>query len=188
MIVPVIIGTILLFYSLRENDMESFNINGESFRIQMRDDVHISKKIANDLYDIKQKVSHLIRHLQESSYADPKRKEAVERLIKKYKGVIHEIPKDKTGKVAYNDNKGDAIALCMYKDGIHQDKNTAVFVTLHELAHCMTVKYRHDAEFWNNFKFILKESIHLGIYKYQDFTSKSENFCGMEISNTPYKI
>lgn len=188
MIVPILIGAGVLFLSLREKEMDTFNINGESFRIQVRDDAHISRKVANDLYTIKQRVNTLVKFLKTKQFADEEQKKAVDRLLNKYKGVIQEIPEERLGRVAYNENKGDAIALCMYKDGQHQDINTAMFVTLHELAHCMTKEYRHNKKFWDNFKFLIKESIHLGIYYYQDFKSNSEEYCGMEISSTPYKI
>lgn len=188
MIVPILFGASVLLYSFRGQNMDTFHVNGESFRTQMRDDTHISKKVADDLYIIKHRVDRLISHLKSKKHADKNMKEACERLLKKYKGNIHEIPSTKNGKVAYNENKGDAIALCMYKDGQHQDINTAMFVTLHELAHCMTKEYRHNQKFWDNFRFLIKESIHLGIYYYQDFANNSENYCGMKISSTPYKI
>lgn len=187
MIVPLAVGLFLL-YSFRGGNMETRSVNGESFRIQMRDDAHISKRVARDLYEIKVKVDKLLLSLRKKVYTDETRKEAVQRLLMRYKGVIQEIPESRWKRVAYNENKGDMIALCMYKDGEHQDQNTAMFVVLHELAHCMTKEYKHNDKFWDNFKFLLKESIQLGIYYYQDFSNNSENFCGMEISNTPYKI
>lgn len=189
MIVPILLGVSILFYSYSSgHNMDTIRINGESFRTQMRDDTHISKKVADDLYIIKHRVDRLISHLKNKHHADKNMKEACDRLLNKYKGNIQEIPSAKNDRVAYNENKGDAIALCMYKDGQHQDINTAMFVTLHELAHCMTKEYRHNEKFWNNFRFLIKESIHLGIYYYQDFANNSENYCGMKISSTPYKI
>ena len=34
-----------------------------------------------------------------------------------------------------------------------------MFVTLHELAHVMTVSVGHTEEFWTNFKFLLTKSV-----------------------------
>mgnify|MGYP003317770921 CR=1 FL=1 len=43
----------------------------------------------------------------------------------------------------------------------------------------------HTSEFWNNFKFILKEAIDHNIYKDIDFKNHPKNYCGMKITNSP---
>lgn len=168
-------------------EMTTISVNGESFRVQSRNDGLISKKVAKDLYVIKQKVGILITHLRNGTFEES-RKEYIDKLLYGYQGVLQEIPTNRHGSVAFNENKGKTISLCLYKDGNHQDMNTAMFVTLHELAHCMTEEYRHNDRFWDNFKFLLKESIKVGVYTYQDFTNNAETFCGMEIANSPYKM
>ena len=44
-----------------------------------------------------------------------------------------------------------------------------MFVAFHEMAHVMSLSVGHTDEFWNNFKFILKNAIKIGVYKYVDF-------------------
>ena len=62
-----------------------------------------------------------------------------------------------------------------------------MFVALHELAHVMTKSVGHTEEFWSNFRYLLKNSIKLGIYKYQDFRKKPVKYCGITITDTPYQ-
>ena len=63
-----------------------------------------------------------------------------------------------------------------------------MFVALHELSHIMTKSLGHTPEFWNNFRFALREALKIKIYKYQDFNSKSKKYCGILITDTPYKM
>ena len=65
--------------------------------------------------------------------------------------------------------------------------NVIMFVAFHEMAHIMTLSTGHTEEFWNNFKFILKNAVKIGVYKYIDFASKPLNYCGVKITTSPWK-
>ena len=60
-----------------------------------------------------------------------------------------------------------------------------MFVVLHELAHVCTESTGHTKEFWDNFKWILEESINIGIYTKQDFKLNNVEYCGMTITDSP---
>ena len=60
-----------------------------------------------------------------------------------------------------------------------------MFVALHELAHIMTKSIGHTEEFWENFKFLLKESIKMNLYKKIDFQKNPHKYCGIEIKDSP---
>jgi len=51
----------------------------------------------------------------------------------------------------------------------------------------MSVSTGHTPEFWDNFKFILKNAIDAGVYRYQDFGIKPVNYCGVMITTSPWK-
>ncbi len=92
---------------------------------------------------------------------------------------------------AYSENKGEQIALCLSNKGKKDndnliDKNTLMFVALHELSHLATKTIGHDETFWKNFKFLLKESEKINIYKPINYKNNSTNYCGMEITDNPY--
>ena len=60
-----------------------------------------------------------------------------------------------------------------------------MFVVLHEIGHLCSVSIGHTDEFWTNFKWILLESINIGIYIQQDFNKKPVEYCGMSITSSP---
>ena len=92
---------------------------------------------------------------------------------------------------AYSENKGEQIALCLSNKSKNDsdnliDKNTLMFVALHELSHLATKTIGHDDTFWKNFKFLLEESEKINIYKPINYKNNSTNYCGMEITDNPY--
>lgn len=90
---------------------------------------------------------------------------------------------------AYTVNKGDQMRICVRderSDNLFEDENTMYFVMLHELAHLMSKSYGHNLEFKNNFSYITKLAVDIGIYKYQDFQTNPMSYCGTDITNSAY--
>jgi predicted metal-dependent hydrolase len=89
---------------------------------------------------------------------------------------------------SYSVNKGEKIVFCLRSKDVHGalvDKNTMMFVAIHELAHLMSASIGHNDEFWNNMKLLLKCAIELHIYIYQDYRVHPQEYCGMTITDTP---
>jgi len=63
-----------------------------------------------------------------------------------------------------------------------------MFVVLHEMAHVCSISIGHTEEFWSNFKWILEESINIGIYKKQNFKLQNVEYCGMTITDSPLDL
>ena len=102
------------------------------------------------------------------------------------KKIVEILPTSKY--TAYSENKGEKLAFCTTKKKHGTDlidENTLTFVALHELAHIMTKTIGHNTEFWNNFKFLLKESVKIGIYKPVDYKKKSVSYCSMDLTDNP---
>ena len=55
------------------------------------------------------------------------------------------------------------------------DENTLMFVALHELSHVASKSIGHTDEFWNNFKFLIKEAETINIYVPENY-KKNSNF------------
>jgi predicted metal-dependent hydrolase len=66
------------------------------------------------------------------------------------------------------------------------DENTLMFVAIHELSHVASVSIGHNKEFWDNFKFLLKEAKDAGVYKMVDYSANNQEYCGMTITDNPY--
>jgi len=114
------------------------------------------------------------------------RKEAVERLSKKFKSreITENIPGSQH--VAYSVNKGEELSICIRKKDSEEfmDKNTIRFVAIHELAHIMSESSGHTPEFWDNMKYLLEQAIANGIYKAVDYSKSPVDYCGMKITDT----
>jgi len=85
---------------------------------------------------------------------------------------------------SYTINKGEQMYLCLRNtDNKLIDKNTLMYVYIHELAHIATLQIGHIDEFWLNFKFMLKEAVEIGLYKIIDYSKKNILYCGIMITN-----
>jgi hypothetical protein len=91
---------------------------------------------------------------------------------------------------AYSENKGEKVAFCLNRTKENNndliDKNTLLFVAIHELAHIMTKSIGHKSEFWENFKFLLENAKESGIHNPVDYKKKPTEYCGMKIRDSPY--
>ena len=141
--------------------------------------------VADLLARTTEKLKQLVAYLKEEY---PNR-ENVKRLVEKFnpKKISETLPTSKY--TAYSENKGEKLAFCTTttKEGSKLiDENTLAFVAVHELGHVMTESVGHTKEFWQNFKFLLKNAVKIGIYEPIDYKKKPKNYCGMKITDNPY--
>ena len=90
---------------------------------------------------------------------------------------------------AYSENKGEKLAFCTTKTKKGDrliDKNTLMFVALHELSHIATESIGHTKEFWANFKFLIQNAKKIGIYHPKNYKANPEMYCGLKITDNPY--
>ena len=148
--------------------------------------VEDSQNAANLMSSIRQKLDKIIEYLCKKYPNDDRGF----RLKKKFNPNNIEESESGSKFTSFSVNKGEKIVFCIRSKDKYanlEDENLIMFVALHELAHIMTISIGHTEEFWNNFRFLLKESIKLGIYKRHDFKRKPEKYCGTMITDTPLK-
>ena len=141
--------------------------------------------VADLLARTTEKLKQLVAYLKDEF---PNR-ENVKRLAEKFnpKKISETLPTSKY--TAYSENKGEKLAFCTTttKEGSKLiDENTLTFVAIHELGHVMTESVGHTKEFWQNFKFLLKNAVKIGIYQPVDYKNKPKKYCGMKITDNPY--
>ena len=141
--------------------------------------------VADLLARTTEKLKQLVAYLKDEF---PNR-ENVKRLAEKFnpKKISETLPTSKY--TAYSENKGEKLAFCTTttKEGSKLiDENTLTFVAIHELGHVMTESVGHTKEFWQNFKFLLKNAVKIGIYQPVAYKKKPKNYCGMKITDNPY--
>ena len=130
------------------------------------------------------RLKQLAKHLKETMPDDPR----VKLLAKNFNPmrIVETLPTSEY--TAYSEDKGKKLAFCLqeYKDKAKLiDLNTLMFVALHEMSHLITVSIGHETEFWENFKFLLKEASDVGLYEPVDYGKKSQPYCGMDLTDNP---
>ena len=142
------------------------------------------EEAANRLAHIRQNLTKLTNHLRKEFPEDSR----VQRLLRRFNPNNIMETDGNSNYTSYSVNKGEKMVLCLRKrDGSNKliDLNTIMFVTLHEYSHIMTKSIGHTDEFWDNFKFILRNAIKLGIYDCVDYTNNPQKYCGIEVNSSP---
>ncbi len=155
-------------------------IDNRYYEVQKKDD---SQEAADLIAKIREKIMILTEHLNKL-YPDDIRTKRLNNNLK-----IDNIKEgiSNPNYTSYSINKGEQIILCLRTNNKIVDLNTMMFVVLHEYSHILTESVGHTPEFWSNFRWILEESINIGIYTKQDFNKENVEYCGMTITDTPLK-
>ena len=155
------------------------NVDNKEYVVQIKDD---SLEAANLIAKIRERLVILMEHLEKSYGKNDNR---IKQLKNNFRPDKLKEGVTTPGYTSYSINKGEQIVLCLRNNDKLVDINTLFFVVLHEFAHLATESIGHTDEFWDNFRWILEESINIGIYIKQDFKVKNEEYCGMTITSSP---
>lgn len=185
----IIMGFVLLMCLKIYQESDTFNlrcivstVDGNKYCVRERSKIQL---VADLLARVTNKLKILVEHMK-VKYPE---RDNVKRLVKGFKPKkIYEIlPTSKY--TAYSENKGEKLAFCVTKKKHGQsliDENTLTFVALHELSHIATESIGHTTEFWNNFKFILKEAVSKNLYNPINYKENPTSYCSMKITDNPY--
>lgn len=166
------------FYSENLESVKS-TVDNKEYLVQDKSD---AQEAANLIATIRQRLVLLVDHLIKTTPADDTR---IIMLKDNFNPDSLKEGMDNSGYTSYSINKGEQIVLCLRNKDKLMDINTMMFVVLHELSHIATESVGHTPEFWENFKWILEESINIGIYQKKDYNRESVEYCGMTITSTP---
>lgn len=143
------------------------------------------EEAANMVAELNNIMLHFIQYLKKKYPSSAK----IQRLAIRYnpKQIIEGNPINDKNSTSYSVAKGKKVVLCIRskKNKKIHDRNLLIFVNIHELAHIMSVSFGHNAEFTNNFRFLLQEAINMGIYKKMNFYLNPQEYCGMTVSTSP---
>ena len=139
---------------------------------------------ANTLAKIRENIVKLVNYLKQNMDKFPKKLLYIKDIIRRTKVInIMETPKDDKY-TSYTINKGEKIVFCLRHKTINtiHDMNTLMYVVIHELAHVGCPEYGHTPLFKKIFKFLLKQSVKIGIYTPVNYIINPQNYCGMVIN------
>ena len=155
------------------------SLNGQEYLVRNMKD---SQKAADLMAEVQTRLSNLCEHLSKNY-----KKKEIDHLLKKFDPTkITEASKNNKY-TSYSINK-EKIVLCLRsRDEKEQliDINTLMFVTIHELAHIMTISVGHTKEFWDNFKFLLRRATDINAYNSIDYSKYPKEYCGITITDSP---
>ena len=143
------------------------------------------QQAANLIAQVNKRLQILVKHVsEETTEADP---EDVGRLVRNFDPDAISEGTEKSNYTSYSINKGEKIVFCVRskEDNLKLiDINTLTYVAIHELGHLMTKEIGHPPEFWDNFKFLLREAVKIGLYDKVDYSKNPVKYCGMKIKSS----
>jgi len=200
-ILPIIILIIFLYIIFKyRSNIESFvnSIADSNFQNikKIKSKIDNKKYYVQDSFDnyneavnMISEINNIIIHfidLLKNKYPNDER---IIRLAERYNpnNIIEGNPINNKNSTSYSVAKGKKLVFCLRskKDKELHDKNLLMFVVIHELAHLASESYGHNAEFMQNFKFLLREAINMGIYKYDNYYNRPQEYCGIKLTSTP---
>lgn len=184
----IILGVILAVKYFRESDYFNLkciisDVDGKKYCVRERGKLEMA---ADLLAETTVKMKKLVKHCG-GKYPN---RDNVSRLVENFnpRTIQETLPTSEF--TAYSENKGEKLAFCLDKKksgkGGLIDKNTLMFVAIHELAHVASESIGHTDEFWQNFRFLLQEAEGINIYQPVDYAKTPKEYCGMDITDNPY--
>jgi hypothetical protein len=150
------------------------------------------KSSANILAEINKRIVKLIEHLGTNYGNDSDKKVFIQKLKENYThDILSEAAIDKRY-TTYTIDKQEMHICLRTRDEFEKlyDINLLMYVVLHELAHFCNYDedgnpiQGHGSEFKYIFKFLLIESIKIGIYDYTDYYENPEPYCGILLTSS----
>lgn len=171
------------------------NLDGRCYSIS-------TKYKPSSYYDASTTLAHLnkytiklLRHLRKKflfeNNGTPYCKDAVKYLLHNYDPhkIIENVPTS-IYNTSYVEDKGKVFAVCLRErntgnNNIHKN-HILEFVLIHELAHLSCFNIGHGNEFWEKFKFLLKEATDIGLHTPINYKIKPINYCGLVVNYNPF--
>jgi hypothetical protein len=160
------------------------SIDGQTYMVR---DMADKNRAADTMAKVRLKMNKLKIHLEATSPDKPQVKQLT-RNFEAQPDRFKEATPD-AQHTSYSVNKGEAVHFCLrQREGDDEsivDEEIITFVAIHEMGHMITKTIGHDADFWNNFAWLLQEAEKIGVYKHRDFRAHPVSYCGMKITDQP---
>ncbi len=153
------------------------------------------QEFADLLGEVNTRFKRLIKCMKTSCETDKKctpYSDIVERLSSKYDNLDLQQSIDPKYTSYTLNKKSIKLCLTMRDDADNLvDINTLMFCVLHEVSHLGCTRQtnkkcvHHNEDFWDVFKFILKESVKCGIYESINYKINPQKYCAITITSNP---
>lgn len=143
-------------------------------------DAHGNAKVADFLEQLRLDVSTLL----ERGLSDYPNDLVLLRIKDRWTGDVSEVERG-SANIAYSISKSDVRVCVRDSSGALGDKNAAMYVLLHELAHVATNEFGHTETFWKNMRYLLELAEKYGIYTFTDHVKQSTTLCDRPLGESP---
>ena len=153
-------------------------VDGRRYLVRkLSDSEHAADLLATLNKDMQRLVAHVM-----AKYGD---NPAARRLYANYDPDALSEGGTEIGYTSYSVNKGEKIVLCLrQRDNTLVDRNVLTYVAVHELGHLASESVGHTDEFWDTFRWLLREAMGLGMYTKVDFARRPVGYCGITIASS----
>lgn len=197
----IILGIILIIYFLyhmiytySEIKYVKSDIDGKVYLIRRGNNKSdkFLKDSANTLASINKNVVELVDYLFNNFYNHDDKFYFIKKLKENYKPYIISEAAIDPRYTTYTIDKRD-MHICLRTRDIDEkvyDMNILMYVVIHELAHLCNYNKNgeailgHGSEFRNIFKFLVEESIKIGVYDHVNYSTNPREYCGIMITTS----
>ena len=197
----IILGIILVIYFLyhmiytySEIKYVKSDIDGKVYLIRRGNNKSekFLKDSANTLASINKNVVELIDYLFKNFNNHDDKSYFIKKLKENYKPYIISEAAVDPRYTTYTIDKRDMHICLRTRDTDEKvyDMNILMYVVIHELAHLCNYNKNGDAilghgsEFRNIFKFLVEESIKIGVYNHVNYSANPREYCGIMITTS----
>lgn len=191
-LILIIFIVIIIYFKINNANMTFIksDIDNKYYLVRDLQDKQIA---CNTLASLKLNIIKLIKHLYENKNTLYKDYEInIDRLYERIADINISENNGVGKETSYSVNKGDELVLCLRSkvnwNNFH-DINLIMYVVLHEISHIASPSYEpeynnHGPIFKRIFHFLTDVAIKNGLYTKIDFKNKSEEYCGIYISDS----
>ena len=175
---------LVLIYLKFGNSRATFVKSSKDEQFHLVQDLPDKSKAADIIAELKKRMKLLIKHMIEKF---PERGDVAEMKMRFDENNIQETDINDPG-TSFSIDKGEELHLCIRdKETLKfHHLNLLTFVSVHELAHIMSESFGHNGEFSENFRFLLKEAVNIGIYKSIDYSKNPIKYCStIDVTENP---
>ncbi len=173
---------IYLVHTLKNNGLSRFESGDQIFMVQ---DLPDKNKAVDMLISLKKDLALVARKSLDRAREEKNKnfEEYINIIVNKLNTVfIREVEKD-SPYTSYSVNKGEELVFCLRNKSSHEfyDYNKILYVAIHEIAHIGCPEVGHTKLFFELNKYILETAQNINIYKFVDYNSTPEEYCGIQI-------
>ena len=183
-ILILLILVVLYFIFLKDNRILVEAYNGKKYYLVPTKNKKLLKQKADFLADIDINLTKVVKFMKEKEFPNKNSSNLCHKRYSKLR--LCETPHNEVA-AAYTLNKDTEMAICIIsrETGKINNFNDAMFVSLHELAHVMSISTGHGPEFHTNNKHTIQAGLHLKVWMDPRYEKNPTNFCGTDITRSP---